>query len=92
MKKSVFIGIMLFIVFGYLVSAESKESTTITCYVGDPYNNKHLGSVEVFNISNAPNVCNHVFYDCDGRCTGCYIDEDSQQVCIDSTGYSYIKQ
>jgi Fe-S cluster biogenesis protein NfuA len=52
----------------------------------------NLGSVEVFIITNAPNVCNHVFADCNGSCTACYINKDSLQSCIDSTGRQYIRQ
>lgn len=92
-KKTLVLSLVLSCLFlGFIVSAYGAESTTVSCYAGDPDNSVNLGSVEVFIITNAPNVCNHVFADCNGSCTACYINKDSLQSCIDSTGRQYIRQ
>ena len=91
-KTLVLILVCFCLILGFIVSAYGVESTTVSCYVGDPDNSVNLGSVEVFIITNGPNVCNHVFADCNGNCTACYINKDSLQSCIDSTGRQYIRQ
>ena len=78
-KKSIMVLILCCLLLGFIVSAYGVESTTVSCYAGDPDNSVNLGSVEVFIVSNAPNVCNHVFADCNGNCTACYINKDSLQ-------------
>ena len=94
MKKKTLVLILVFfcLLLGFIVSAYGVESTTVSCYAGDPDNNMSLGSVEVFIITNGPNVCNHVFEGCNGNCTACFINQDSLQSCIDSTGRQYIRQ
>jgi hypothetical protein len=88
-KKLIFLLVFFCLVFGFVVSVHGKESKPVSCYVGDPADNQYLGDVESFNVSNAASLCNSVYYDCDGKCTGCYINDDSLQVCFDATGKKY---
>ena len=66
-----------------------KTETQVFCYVGDRKNNEYLGTVDVFEARKATQYCNMIYSDCNGNCTGCYDDEDSREVCIDSSGTLY---
>jgi hypothetical protein len=90
-KISATILILCCILLGFTVSAQGKESIPVSCYVGDPANNQEVGDLETFNVANAARLCNTVYYDCDGRCTACYINEEEMTVCIDSGGRKYTK-
>jgi len=90
-KISIVLLVLCCLLVGFIVVSQAKESITITCYAGNPDNNQDLGTVEVFHVANAASTCNSVYADCDGNCTGCYIDKESQEVCIDTTGRLYTR-
>ena len=91
MKSKIFIMLLVLccLLVGFVVVSQGKQSTTITCYAGNPDDNQNLGTVEVFHVANAASTCNSVYADCNGNCTGCYIDEESQEICIDKAGRLY---
>jgi hypothetical protein len=66
-----------------------KTETQVYCYIGDREGNEYLGTVDVFDARKAAQYCNMIYGDCNANCTGCYADEDSRELCIDSTGMSY---
>jgi hypothetical protein len=85
------------LIFGLVASAliftsvyvEGKEDISVTCYRGDPADNRRVGEVSIFNVNNARGNCNALYYDCEGNCTPCYADEDSRVICIDRSGNPY---
>lgn len=90
-RKAVVLLVFCSIVLGFVVLAQGKESTRVSCYVGDPANSQQLGDLETFNAANAALLCNNVFNDCNGNCTGCYTNEEGTTVCIDSTGRQFTR-
>jgi hypothetical protein len=72
-----------------LTTAYGKDDISVTCYRGDPSEDRRVGEVAVFNVNSARGNCNVLYYDCEGNCTPCYADEDSRVICIDSSGNPY---
>jgi hypothetical protein len=69
----------------------AADSVPVSCYVGDPDDDEYMGDIEAFNTSGAPALCNNFFSECQGNCTGCYIDEESEEFCIDSGGRRFTR-
>lgn len=70
----------------------AERSISATCYLGHPKERNSLGSMVVFTPEEAGTGCNSMFYECKGRCFGCYSDFDySQDVCVDSTGKKFLR-
>jgi hypothetical protein len=67
----------------------AREDVAVTCYRGDPADDRRIGEVAVFNVNSARGNCNALYYDCEGNCTPCYADEDSRVICIDPSGNPY---
>jgi hypothetical protein len=66
-----------------------KTETQVSCYIGARYDNEYLGTVDVFDARQAAQYCNMLYGDCNRNCTGCYTDEESRELCIDSSGAAY---
>jgi len=83
------IAIMIFLALMQIVQPVSaEESMTIYCY----RDNRSLGSVVVFDFSAAAIACNNVYYECKGKCIGCYHDFDYvDYVCIDVSGRTFLR-
>ncbi len=66
----------------------ADDSISIVCYVdGEP-----VGNVAVFNIADAARSCDITYYDCRGRCVGCFHDFDYvENVCVDLTGNTFLR-
>ena len=88
------IPFILFFVFVFLssVHAGEGEGTTVSCYIANPPSYDYIGELEVFNLSEAASSCNTTYEDCQGNCIGCYIDEDSLEVCIDKSGNEFERE
>ncbi len=86
------VPIVICLLLGQVISAQGADSITVSCYLGNPDNNQLLGYIEVFSISMSATRCNMMYYDCNGNCTACYIDENGSQICIDTTGGRYTRQ
>jgi hypothetical protein len=69
--------------------APAVEDVSVFCYVGNPDDNDYLGTVDVFDTRAAAADCNMIYNDCYNNCTGCFADEDSRDVCVDSSGRGY---
>mgnify|MGYP001049223151 CR=1 FL=1 len=86
---------VLILVFGLLgslfifTSVYGKEDIPVSCYAGDPSENRWVGEVAVFNVNSARGNCNMLYSRCEGDCTPCYTDEDSRVICIDKSGNPY---
>ncbi len=89
------VGIMILSLAAIVSSVTSTfadETVSITCYTGYPPNNKYVGTVTIFDVPRASNVCNAMYYDCRRRCIGCYIDRELvEDVCIDIYGNTFLK-
>ncbi|HSB52603.1 MAG TPA: hypothetical protein VLD40_08080 [Dissulfurispiraceae bacterium] len=83
-------GIMCLVIFlSWAGSLSAEESVSVACYLGD---NVVGDGVEVFDTSTAARVCNSMFYDCGGRCVGCFIDSDyGEDVCVDMNGRTFVR-
>ena len=80
---------MMLVSFLAFTSAYGKDDISVTCYRGDPADDRRIGEVAVFNVNSARGNCNTLYYDCEGSCTPCYADEDSRVICIDPSGNPY---
>jgi hypothetical protein len=91
MTKQIALFIILGIAIGLVIadSAYGKDDISVTCYLGNPADDRRIGEVAVFNVRSARGNCNTLYYDCEGNCTPCYTDEDSRVVCIDPSGNPY---
>jgi hypothetical protein len=48
--------------------------------------------VVVFDFSTAAIACNNVYYECKGKCIGCYHDFDYvDYVCVDTSGRTFLR-
>jgi hypothetical protein len=91
MKKA----ILFFVIIVFLIIAAhdvfSDETIMVQCYVERPSAFNELGNVEVGNPESAAQSCNNVYYDCKGRCIGCYLHQDGYEICIDAMGNEFLK-
>lgn len=72
--------------------AAPGRSLTATCYIGNPNNNQSLGSIVVPTPEAAGPNCNSLYFNCKGRCFGCYADFDlSEDICVDPGGKKFIR-
>lgn len=86
--------ILLFgIVFSPLIfaTAHGKDDISVTCYRGDPSQDRLVGEVAVFNVNSARGNCNVLYSASEGDCTPCYGDEESREICIDRSGNPYYR-
>jgi len=83
------IAIVLFLtLIQTILSVSAEESTTAYCY----RDNRSLGSVVVFDVSTAAMACNNLYYDCKGKCIGCFHDFDYvDYVCVDMSGRTFLR-
>jgi hypothetical protein len=86
------IALSLFSAFAVAVKpACAEDSDTpqiqINCFKENRDAGNYKGKISVSKLEYAGQSCNTTFYDCDGKCFGCYFDEDqSKPVCYDNTG------
>jgi len=66
----------------------ADDSIPVVCYV----NGRPVGNVSVFNVVEAARTCNITYYDCRGRCVGCFHDFDYvENVCVDDGGNTFLR-
>jgi hypothetical protein len=87
-------GILLVAVIcaaGFIAPVSAEDSVSVSCY--NLEKSQHpLGSVVVYDTSRAAMTCNSVYYDCKGRCIGCFSDSDYlDAVCVDVRGTIFLK-
>ena len=89
-ETAILLGIVL-IVAGFMTPAYAEESFSVSCYK-DAKSSLSVGSVVVFDVATAALACNNMYYDCKGRCIGCYQDFDYvSNVCVDNWGNTFLK-
>jgi len=85
------LSVMMIIVTAFMVPAYADESISISCY-NEAKSSWPVGRVEVFDVAQAAQACNSLYYDCRGRCIGCYQDSDYlDNVCVDMRGNTFLK-
>ncbi len=68
------------------------ESISVSCYKGNPDQKDYLGDMMVYAPETAAQSCNSFYYNCYGKCFGCFSDFDlSEDVCYDSAGRKFLK-
>jgi hypothetical protein len=84
------IAIVIFLTLMQIILAVSaEESIPAYCYRDSKLS---LGSVVIFDISTAAAACNNVYYDCKGKCIGCFHDSDYvDYVCVDTSGRTFLR-
>jgi hypothetical protein len=83
------IAIMIFLtLIQVILPVTAEESITAYCY----RDGRSLGSVVIFDTSHAVTACNNVYYECKGKCIGCFHDFDYiDYVCIDASGRTFLR-
>ncbi len=76
---------------GFIASAYAEDSISVSCY--NLEKSPHiLGNVVVYDPYRAAMACNSVYYECKGRCVGCFSDSDYLDVvCADASGTIFLK-
>jgi hypothetical protein len=68
------------------------ENVSVSCYKGDSNNGYMVGNMMIFSPETAGQSCNSFYYDCKGKCYGCFSDFDlSEDVCYDAAGRKFLK-
>ena len=74
------------------VHAGEGEGTTVTCYLANPPDYEYVGELESFNLAEATSACNNFYNNCQGKCIGCYLNEESFEICIDKNGNQFERE
>jgi hypothetical protein len=76
---------------GPVTQAFADESISITCY-NLQASETPVGTAIAYDPSAAAGACNSLYYDCKGRCVGCFTDQDYlDSVCVDVSGAMFLK-
>ncbi|HXX82029.1 MAG TPA: hypothetical protein VEI46_10805, partial [Thermodesulfovibrionales bacterium] len=79
------------IITGFITPVFADDSISVSCYK-DARSSWSLGNVAVYDVAEAAQACNTMYYDCRGRCIGCYQDFDYvDSVCVDMRGNTFLK-
>jgi len=90
-RNHILVGIafMIFLtIIQIILPLSAEESITAYCY----RDGRSLGSAVIFDISSAATACNNVYYECKGKCIGCFHDFDYvDYVCVDTSGRTFLR-
>ena len=86
---SIILGLLV-VAMGPIANAFADQGISVSCYnlekSGIP-----IGNVVVYDTSLAARSCNSLYYDCKGRCVGCFTDQDYlDSVCVDVNGAMFL--
>lgn len=80
--------IMLVTVVQLILPISAEESISVYCY----RDGRSVGNAVVFDVANAARACNNLYYDCKGKCIGCFNDYDYiDYVCVDVLGRTFLR-
>lgn len=72
--------------------ADPDKMISVTCYFGNPNDGRSLATIMIQGGSSAGTYCNSMFFECKGRCFGCFSDFDlSQDICVDNSGKKFLR-
>ena len=82
---------LLFVAMGPIAQVFADESISVSCY--NLQNSEiSVGNAVVYDTSQAASACNSLYYNCKGRCVGCFTDQDYlDSVCVDVNGTMFLK-
>ena len=87
---SIILGLLV-AAMGPIAQALADESISVTCY-NLQASETPVGNAVVYDASQAAQACNSLYYDCKGRCVGCFTDQDYlDSVCVDVRGTMFLK-
>jgi hypothetical protein len=90
-RNHILIGIamMIFLILTQIIlPVSAEESISAYCY----RDGRSIGSVVIYDVSNAALACNNFYYDCKGKCIGCFNDSDYiDYVCVDTSGRTFLR-
>jgi len=82
---------LLVVAMGPIAQAFADESISVTCYNLQD-SESPVGNAVVYDTSLAARACNSLYYNCKGRCVGCFTDQDYlDSVCVDVRGTMFLK-
>lgn len=85
------LSVMVVIAAGFMAPAFADDSISVSCYK-DAKSSLSVGRVVVYDVAEAAQACNSMYYDCRGRCIACYQDFDYvDSVCVDMRGNTFLK-
>ena len=71
---------------------DPEKMISVTCYLGNPNDGKSVATIMIQGAAAAGPSCNSMFYDCKGRCFGCFSDSDlSQDICVDNNSRKFLR-
>ncbi len=86
------ITVVAALLFPVTTAFPDGENITVSCYRGDQSQGDYMGNVTVFAPETAGQSCNSLYYNCRGKCYGCFSDFDlSEDVCYDNTGKKFLR-
>ena len=91
-KSLVYLIFFYAVVLLTAVHAGEGEGTTVSCYIANPPDYEYVGELESFNLAKAASACNNVYYNCKGECVGCYLNDESFEICIDKNGNQFKRE
>ncbi len=62
------------------------ENIKVSCYKGNTDEGNYVGELSVNNVFNSARECNLEYDVCQGKCLGCAVDSNFNQVCYDKDG------
>ena len=72
--------------------SDPEKMISVTCYFGNPLEGRSVATIMIQGAAAAGPSCNSMFYDCKGRCFGCFSDSDlSQDICVDNNGRKFLR-
>ena len=61
-------------------------------YLGNPNDGISVATIMIQGAASAGPSCIAMFYDCKGRCFGCFSDSDlSQDICMDNNSRKFLR-
>jgi hypothetical protein len=89
--KAGLLSVAVLLATGLMTPAIADQGISISCY-NESKSEWPVGAVVVYDVSLAARSCNSMYYDCRGRCIGCYHDFDYiDNVCVDMQGNTFLK-
>ncbi len=68
------------------------ENISVSCYKGDQGRGDYMGNIMAFDPESVGKSCNSFYYECRGKCYGCFSDFDlSEDVCYDNAGRKFLR-
>jgi len=82
------LGLCFLLLLGLAGWAFADDDIPVTCYK----DGSRVGTATVFDWKTAAAACNSLYYDCRGKCAGCFRDNDYfDDVCVDAYRNEFLR-